>query len=52
MGIDQYQKKLLSGGIDEAQIKTNTLMNNEIGPLDISGGLSKDRGLRKDDRSK
>jgi len=29
------------------------LNNNELGPLDISGGaFNKDRGLRKDDRNK
>ena len=38
------------------QLKTTTMLNNELGSLDISGGFSKDhqRGLRntKEDRNK
>jgi len=39
MGSEQYQQKLLVGSVDDQQVKTNSMINTEIGPLDISGGL-------------
>lgn len=52
MGAESYQQKLA----EDAQLKTASILNsnnNELGPLDISGGLTNNRGVRsKDERNK
>lgn len=61
MGSEQYQQKMLQAAPhqpdENPQLKTTTMLNNELGPLDISGGgYNKEHhqrsGLRKDDRNK
>ena len=49
MGSEQYQQKMLQSAAqvgdndNNPQLKTTTMLNNELGPLDISGGaFSKD----------
>lgn len=54
MGAESYQQKLA----EDAHLKTASILNsnnnnNELGPLDISGGLKDHRGVRgKDERNK
>ena len=51
MNTEQYRQKLIADQENEAQqLKTNTMIGNELGPLDISGAYKEQRAGRKDSK--